>query len=95
MVHFSHLRKSFNKIHHCKNRAFSCTTVHFHAVVKLATSIPSAVQTNETPTEQDQAWRVNVSGLHPSIVPDVSHAWLRCRAERSYLATAVQFSAGE
>jgi len=90
-----HLRKSFNKINHCTNRALSCPTVHFHVAVKSATSIASAVQTKDSPTEQDQGCRVNVSGLHPTLVSEVSHAWLRCRAERSHLATAVQFSAGE
>lgn len=94
MMHLSHLRKSFNKIHHCTNGAFSCTTVHFHAAVKLATSIASAVHTKDSPTEKDQGWRDSVSGLHPNLVSDVSHAWLRC-AERSYLATEVQFSAVE
>jgi hypothetical protein len=78
MIHLSHLRKRFNKTHHCTNRAFSRTTVHFHAAVRLATSIVSVVQTKDSPTGQDQGWRVNVSGLHPTLVSDVSHAWLRC-----------------
>jgi hypothetical protein len=65
-MRLSHLRKSFNEIHHCTNLAFTCTTVHFHSAVKLATSIASAVQTKDSPTEQDQGWRVNVSGLHPT-----------------------------
>ena len=74
MMLISHFRKSFNKIHHSTNRAFSCTTVHFHVAVKSATSIASAVQTKDSPTEQDQGCRVNVSGMYPTLVSEVSHA---------------------